>query len=125
MELQCLRKTFIRGRFFAQTYEAGKNVRSVGRTSPTKGMCHQRTVFISAVYTVAPPKRRKINMNHFCYGYPLPVLLHWLLSVLIILQVPLRHEVGTSYHCRTMGSFSLSSISFLFSEGRGVTDCIT
>lgn len=46
-------------------------------------------------------------MNHFCYAYPLPVPLYQLLSVLILLQVPLRHEVGTSYYYRTMGSFSL------------------
>lgn len=124
MELQYLCKTFMRGRFFAQNYEAEKNVRSAGRTSPTKAVCHQQTVFISAIYTVAPPKRRKIEHESFLLWISFAGASTSAAFSAHSSPVPLRHEVGTSYHYRTMGSFSLSSISLLFSEGKWVTDCI-
>lgn len=67
--------------FLSELQSRRINVRSVGWTSPTEGVCHQRTVFISAAYTVAPPKKKwRLNAHHFCYGYPLPVL-HQLLSM--------------------------------------------
>lgn len=45
--------------FLSELQSRRINVRSVGWTSPTEGVCHQRTVFISAAYTVAPPKKNE------------------------------------------------------------------
>lgn len=45
--------------FLSELQSRRINVRSVGWMSPTEGVCHQRTVFISAAYTVAPPKKNE------------------------------------------------------------------
>ena len=43
--------------------------------SPTKGACRQQATLLSAVYTVAPPEKWGLNIQHFHHGYLLPALL--------------------------------------------------
>lgn len=110
--------------FLSELQSRRINVRSVGWMSPTEGVCHQRTVFISAAYTVAPPKKKwRLNAHHFCYGYPLPVL-HQLLSMPFLPPSLWDIKGEPCTHREVWAAFPFSSISHPFSEGRWVTDCL-
>lgn len=110
--------------FLSELQSRRINVRSVGWTSPTEGVCHQRTVFISAAYTVAPPKKNEdwmliisatdILCQFYISCFPCPFCPH-----------PFETSRGNPVTIEKYGQpFPFPPFHTPFSEGRWVTDCL-